>query len=210
MSAAWPTITELLTAPTPVEWLDAACAQWQDLLRDHANCEKKAASTAIALMFSYPQDSELALRLARLAREELKHFEQVERLMRQLGVRTQRQHPGRYAAGLRACLRSSEPDRRRDLLLAGALIEARSCERFGLLAPRLPAPIAQLYATLESAEARHYELYLNLAGRPDDASLLLRLTELARCEGQLAARPDPQFRFHSGPPLVPTAVQASC
>ena len=203
MTGAWPSIDALLTEKTPSAWVDAACLRWQDLLRDHANCEKKAASTAIALMFSYPEDSALALQLARLAREELRHFEQVERLMRVFGVSTQRQHPGRYAAGLRACLRSSEPDRRRDLLLTGALIEARSSERFSLLVPHLAKPIAELYGTLARSEARHYELYLNLAGEPGDPKLLTRLAEIAAVEADLATQPDEQFRFHSGPPTRP-------
>ena len=200
MSAGWPAIAHLLAKPTPLSWVELACERWPELLLDHASCEKKAASTAISLMFQYPEDGELSLQLARLAREELRHFEQVSRLMIQLGVPVQRQQPGRYAAGLRGCLRASEPDRRRDLLLAGALIEARSCERFRLLAPRLSAPIAELYFALERSEARHYQLYLNLAGDPADAALVSRLHEIAAVESELATAPDPQFRFHSGAP----------
>lgn len=200
-SPRWPTIAELLAKPTPQSWVDLACERWRELLVDHANCEKKAASTAIALMFQYPEDRHLAQQLARLAREELRHFEQVDRLMQQLGVVVQRQFPGRYAQGLRACLRASEPDRKRDLLLAGALIEARSCERFQLLTPRLPAPVADLYATLQRSEARHYELYLRLAGDPGDAALRARLAEIAAVEGDLASSDDAQFRFHSGAPI---------
>lgn len=196
----WPAIDALLARATPESWVAMACERWRELLVDHANCEKKAASTAIALMFQYPEDRALAQHMARLAREELRHFEQVDRLMQQLGVAVERQLPGRYAQGLRACLRASEPDRRRDLLLAGALIEARSCERFRLLAPRMPGPIAELYASLQHAEARHYELYLTLAGRSDDAPLLARLQQIAAVEGELASAPDSQFRFHSGAP----------
>ena len=200
MSAAWPGIAALLAKPTPASWVDLACERWAELLVDHASCEKKAASTAISLMFQYPEEIGLSLQMARLAREELRHFEQVHRLMMQLGVPPQRQQPGRYAARLRSCLRASEPDRKRDLLLAGALIEARSCERFRLLAPRLNTPIAELYGTLERSEARHYELYLNLAGDPSDTALVSRLHEIAAVEGELASAPDPVFRFHSGAP----------
>ena len=115
-----------LLAPTPAAWVEAAVAQWPQLLADHANCEKKAASTALALMFAYPEDRALATRLSRLAREELRHFEQVDKLMQQHSVPYLRVKPGRYASGLRAALRTHEPYRKLDLLLCGALIEARS------------------------------------------------------------------------------------
>ena len=131
---------EILLAATPAAWLAAAAARWRELIVDHANCEKKAASTALALMFAYPEDRELTLVLSRLAREELRHFEQVIALMATLGVGLVRQQPGRYAQQLRAALHTTEPARKLDLLLMGALIEARSAERFRLLAPLLPRP----------------------------------------------------------------------
>ena len=98
-----------------------------------------------------------------LAREELRHFEQVQSAMTDLGVAFIRQKPGRYAAGLRRELRTSEPGRKLDLLLSGALIEARSCERFRLLAERLPEPLGRFYGRLAESEARHFELYVGLA-----------------------------------------------
>ncbi|HKU16722.1 MAG TPA: tRNA isopentenyl-2-thiomethyl-A-37 hydroxylase MiaE, partial [Steroidobacteraceae bacterium] len=127
-------MSEILLAPTPARWFDVACERWRELLVDHANCEKKAASTALSLIFTYADDLQLTDRLSRLAREELRHFEQVQKLMTALGVPFERQRPGRYAAGLRTALRTADPGRKLDLLLTGALIEARSCERFRLLA----------------------------------------------------------------------------
>ena len=153
----------VLQAPTPQAWVNTAVERWREMLVDHANCEKKAASTALALIFAYPEDSALTMALSRLAREELRHFEQVQKMMIALGVQFERQHPGRYASGLRSQLRTSEPGRKLDLLLSGALIEARSAERFRLLSPRLQPPLAGFYAQLEKSEARHYELYLDLA-----------------------------------------------
>jgi tRNA-(ms[2]io[6]A)-hydroxylase len=198
-------MTSILTEPTPLSWLEAAAERWRELLVDHANCEKKAASTAIALMFAYPEDGELARQLSRLAREELRHFELVERLMRQLDVAPVRLGAGRYATSLRAALRQHEPQRKLDLLLAGALIEARSCERFRALAGRLPAPVAALYASLEASEARHESLYLRLAERHakviGETQWQARLAVLAAVEGALATQPDAQFRFHSGAPV---------
>lgn len=191
--------SSVLAAATPPAWIDAACRQWQDLLIDHAYCEKKAASSALALIFAYPERECENLLLARLAREELRHFEQVTRLMQSLSVPFRRLKPGRYAAALRAAMRTHEPARRVDLMLTGALIEARSCERFGLLAPRLPAVMGEFYADLERVEARHGQLYLELAAAADPG-WQQRLDDLAVVEAELILTPDEQLRFHSGPP----------
>jgi tRNA 2-(methylsulfanyl)-N6-isopentenyladenosine37 hydroxylase len=193
-------VDTLLAAATPAAWVDAAVERWREVIVDHANCEKKAASTALSLIFSYPEDHELCLGLSRLAREELRHFEQVQRMMISLDVPFARQTPGRYASGLRVLMRTTAQARKLDLLLAGALIEARSCERFRLLAPRLPAPLGPFYAQLSESEARHFELYVNFARTtaPDEWST--RLTTLARHEAELATAPDRELRFHSGPP----------
>jgi tRNA-(ms[2]io[6]A)-hydroxylase len=190
----------ILRAPTPPQWVAAALQRWRELLIDHANCEKKAASTALALMFTYPEDRALGSALSRLAREELRHFEQVQGHLEALGVPFTRQKPGRYAAGLRSVLRSADPGRKLDLLLTGALIEARSCERFALLAPRLAPPLGAFYAQLQRSEARHYEQYLTFARRCAPQEWEPRLAELAQREAELATAPDAEFRFHSGPP----------
>jgi tRNA-(ms[2]io[6]A)-hydroxylase len=194
----------ILAAPTPAAWVDAACGGWRELLVDHANCEKKAASSALALIFAYPEDQALSAALSRLAREELRHFEQVALMMRRLDVKFVRQRPGRYAAGLRCALRQHEPARQLDLMCANALIEARSCERFGLLSTRLQSPLDAFYGSLRAAEARHFELYVRLAHAADPshegADVLSRLAELAAVEAELATSLDDQLRFHSGPP----------
>jgi tRNA-(ms[2]io[6]A)-hydroxylase len=194
-------------APTPPDWVDAACAQWQALLIDHAYCEKKAASTALALVFAYPEQQDQNLALARLAREELRHYEQVTRMMQRLAVPFQRLRPGRYAGALRAALRTHEPARRLDLMICGAIIEARSCERFRLLAPRLAAPLGEFYAELERAEARHEGLYWGLAlaaaGEGGTPACERRLDELLAVEAELATSRDALFRFHSGSPAGP-------
>jgi tRNA-(ms[2]io[6]A)-hydroxylase len=193
-------IGSILAAATPDAWVDAAVARWPEVLVDHANCEKKAASTALSLIFAYPEDVRLALALARLAREELRHFEQVQRAMTALDVPFQRQRPGRYGAGLRAQVRTSESARKLDLLLTGALIEARSCERFRLLAPRLHPPLGSLYEQLSHSEARHFELYVDFARMMAPDEWRARLAWLAAREAELATEPDDELRFHSGPP----------
>lgn len=192
---------QVLCAPTAQRWFDVAAERWQELLVDHANCEKKAASTALSLIFTYAEDLALTDRLSRLAREELRHFEQVQKFMRELGVSFVRLSPARYADGLRRALRRDEPQRLLDLLLCGALIEARSCERFVGLAPRLSQPLAGFYGGLAQSEARHQQLYLRLAEqRAGEQQWRERLRELSSIEAELATSPDPQFRFHSGTP----------
>jgi tRNA-(ms[2]io[6]A)-hydroxylase len=208
----------LLRVPTPASWLQWASASHEVLLIDHANCEKKAASTALALMFAYAEDLELSARMSRIAREELRHYEQVARLIRSLEIAPRRLAPGRYAEGLRRLVAKSEPQREIDLMICGALIEARSCERFASLARELAtpagAPLRELFANLHTAEARHCRVYLELArraaARPGAAAALLpfdaRVDEFAALEATLITKPDAVFRFHSGPPQAPAGA----
>ena len=189
----------LLQSATDPRWFALAVERWQDLLLDHANCEKKAASTALSLMFAYPEDFELADRMSRLAREELRHFELVQQKLKTLGVPFRRLSPSRYAEGLRKSLRRTEAERRVDLLLTGALIEARSHERFIGLIPLLGEPLGPFYGSLAAAESRHAGLYLKLAEKRGE-NVVERLRELAAIEAELAVAPDPEFRFHSGTP----------
>jgi tRNA-(ms[2]io[6]A)-hydroxylase len=193
----------LLSVPTPAAWVDAACASPDVLLIDHANCEKKAASTALALMFAYAEDLELTDKMSRLAREELRHYEQVAKLIRKLGVAPLRLAPGRYAARMRRLVARAEPLREVDLMICGAFIEARSCERFAALANAIGAPLKELFEGLHNAESRHYRVYLDLARRAAKragAALEARVTAFAVLEAELITQPDAVFRFHSGPP----------
>ena len=193
----------LLRVPTPAAWIAQARALPDVLLIDHANCEKKAASTALALMFAYAEDLELTGKMSRLAREELRHYEQVAKLIRSLGVVPQRLAPGRYAERMRRLVAKTEPQREVDLMICGAFIEARSCERFAALSPAIGAPLGDLFQGLHHAEARHYKVYLDLAGRAAEragVALQARIEEFAALEAELITASDPVFRFHSGPP----------
>lgn len=195
------TPSTVLQVPTPARWFEVAAERWRELLVDHANCEKKAASTALSLIFAYPEDMALTDRLSRLAREELRHFEQVQKLMQELRVPFSRLQPSRYAEGLRKAIHRDEPARLLDLMLCGALIEARSCERFEGLAPKLAEPLRGFYSGLAVSEARHQSLYLRLAEqRTGSIDWQARLQQLAAIEAELVTSPDPQFRFHSGLP----------
>jgi tRNA-(ms[2]io[6]A)-hydroxylase len=189
---------------TPQAWLAAACARIPELLLDHANCELKAASTAIGFLYRYPERGVLGERMSRLAREELRHFEQVKKLMRERAVPYRRLTASRYAATLRQAARPGEPERLLDTLLIGAIIEARSCERFAALIPHLRPDLGGFYAALLASEARHFEQYLGLARSEtgcDDAAVNRRLSALKGIEDALITEPDPQFRFHSGVPI---------
>jgi tRNA-(ms[2]io[6]A)-hydroxylase len=192
-----------LAGATPQAWYDTARARWRDLLVDHAACEKKAASSALSLLFTYAEDMPFARALSRLAREELRHYEQVLARLNEAGIPYRRLPPGRYAVNLRRAVARLEPERRLDLTLVAALIEARSCERFLGLAGLLPGNLPQFYAALADSEARHGALYWDFArshaGRAG-LDCTARYAALAALEAELATSPDPEFRFHSGPP----------
>ncbi len=193
-------ISEFLAVPTPDAWIDEATSRIPELLLDHANCELKAASTALGFLYRYPERSELAQRMSRLAREELRHFEQVRRIMQDMQVPFRRLTASRYAGELRDAVRDHEPARMTDLLLVGALIEARSCERFARLAPELPERLGRFYSGLLASEARHFEHYIAFARAEGDAGdVEERLAELQALEAHLVTEPDSEFRFHSGP-----------
>ena len=197
-------ISEFLETETPDEWLDAATERLPEMLLDHANCELKAASTALGFLYRYPDRSALAQRMSRLAREELRHFEQVRSIMDDMDIPFERLTASRYAGSLRDAARRDEPYKLLDLLLIGALIEARSCERFAKIAPRLPEKLGKFYSGLLASEARHFEHYIAFAKSECDVidtEIEQRLEELKKIEAALILDPDPEFRFHSGCPL---------
>ena len=196
-------IAAFLETPTPDAWLDEACSRLPEMLLDHANCELKAASTALGFLYRYPERTALAQRMSRLAREELRHFEQVRSIMDDMEVPFERLSASRYAGGLREAVRPEEPHKLLDMLLIGALIEARSCERFAKIAPRLPEKLGRFYGGLLASEARHFEHYIAFARSEcgiDDGEIEARLDELKALEAKLITEPDDEFRFHSGNP----------
>lgn len=196
-------IASFLDTRTPVEWVEQAVLRLPELLLDHANCELKAASTALGFIYRYPDRYALVTQMSRLAREELRHFEQVKKIMNEMSVDFRRLSACRYAGALRDVVRLEEPLRLLDMLMTGALIEARSCERFAALVPQLPESLAGFYSGLLTSEARHFEHYLTLARNEADVSeteFESRLRELKCLESDLIVRPDENFRFHSGLP----------
>ena len=193
---------EFLNVPTPSQWVEAALDHLPQLLIDHANCEKKAASTAISLTFKYVDRTRLLHTMSRLAREELRHFEQVMDVMAQQGIEYVHISPARYAQQLHKLVRKAEPNRLVDLLVLGAVVEARSCERFVKLIPVLPENIASLYKQLVHSEARHFEDYLSLANEVsvEPGEVSTRVEKFLALDAELVTGKDAEFRFHSGVP----------
>ncbi|HFE45783.1 MAG TPA: tRNA-(ms[2]io[6]A)-hydroxylase [Nannocystis exedens] len=190
-----------LASITDPAWTRRALQNIDEILLDHAHCEKKAASTALSLIFRYPERPSLMVPLARLAREELAHFEEVIAIMRRRGQEFRRQLPSPYAASLMKCVRRQEPLRLLDTLLCCAMIEARSCERMQLLAEGLEEPaLARLYSGLLASEARHFNIYVDLARGLElvsEEALRERLAEVATHEATVVASAPDEPRMHN-------------
>ena len=196
-------IKAFLPCVTPDQWIEYALRSEHEatLLVDHANCEKKAASTALSLIHRYASYPVLVDKMSQLAREELRHFEQVLKLMRKRGISYGILSAARYAKGLYRAVRRNEPGRLVDTLIIGALIEARSCERFACLVPELDSELSDFYASLLKSEGRHFEDYLKLVESMCAANeVSMRLDVFRALEADLVLEPDTDFRFHSGPP----------
>lgn len=192
-------IHDFLPCATPRQWIDNALANQDLMLIDHAHCEKKAASTALSLMYRYVENTNLLNKMSRLAREELRHFEQVLAIINKRNVAYCHLTPARYAAGLRSAVRTEDPGRLVDVMVVGAIIEARSCERFAALVPFLDEELADFYSSLLKSEARHYRDYLALAEQANQGSVAGRVADFLAIEEKLVLEPDTEFRFHSGP-----------
>lgn len=188
-----------LASTTAPAWIERALANVDEILLDHAHCEKKAASTAVSLLFRYPQHASLLTPITELAREELAHFRLVVEHLNARGVAFARQVPSPYAAELMAALQPNEPQRAVDMLLCLALIEARSCERMKLLAEHLDdAPLRALYTGLLASEARHHQCYVDLASTLAPSSeVRARLRTLALHEADVIAQAPPVARLHA-------------
>ena len=197
-------IAQYLRVPTPEAWIKSAISNADLLLIDHANCEKKAASTALSLLYRYVEKPRLLQRLSRLAREELRHFEQVARVIEERGIAYRHVSASRYAGALKKIVRSHEPQRLVDTLLVASVIEARSCERFALLADVVDVQLAGLYRSLLDSEKRHFDVYRQLALEyGDEKDVRARIDLILEEENNFITTADKDFRFHSGPTVDP-------
>src|SRR6478752_729015 len=171
-----------LHVPTPERWLEQVESRLDLLLIDHAHCEKKAAGVAMNLLFSYVEHAELTRAMTEIVHEELDHFHQVRALLDRRGIRFYKLSPSAYGSKLHELASKHEPRRAVDRLLVAALIEARSCERFGLLRDHLAdRELADFYGSLFESEARHHSTYVRLAKYfQSEDEVHGRLAELAK------------------------------
>ena len=188
-----------LSERSSAAWLERALSDVDTILLDHAHCEKKAASTAMNLIFRYQHEPRLMRPMSELAREELEHFERVLTLMERRGVAFEPLEPSPYAAQLYKRVRKQEPHRLLDTLLVCSIIEARSCERMRLLADALEdEELARLYRSLLVSEARHHESFVQLAVSFSDVDTVqARLRELMDHEAEVLNRPTDGVRLHT-------------
>ncbi|WP_288417042.1 tRNA-(ms[2]io[6]A)-hydroxylase [uncultured Acinetobacter sp.] len=206
-------VIEFLGCQTPQAWLNEALNNLELLMQDHANCEKKAAGTAMNLMFRYSFFTDLQVKLAQLVREEMLHYEQVLELMKKRGQEWKAVSAGRYAGELRKQIRTYEPEALIDVLIIGAFVEARSCERFHALAPHVDDELGRYYRYLLKSESRHFEDYLALAlevaetakMKNPEEDIQQRIVQIREVEKNLILSADKVFRFHSGVPEAQAA-----
>ncbi len=204
MAELLPEIETFLQCETPKEWIEEAKKpeNLEILLIDHANCEKKAAFTALNLIMKYTELEDLQHKMSRLAREELRHFEQVAAIMKKRQVKYVYLEASKYAERLLKHLRKTPKGRLVDILIVGAYIEARSCERFFRVAPHLDEELSKFYMALIKSEGRHYQDYLKLAEKYAGESIEDRVVFYGEMEKEAILTPDAVFRFHSGIPML--------
>ena len=188
-----------LQTPTDPRWLAQVDAHLDQILIDHAHCEKKAAGTALNLIFHYVENRELCQEMTEIVQEELEHFHMVLDLLERRGIKFRRIRPSQYGRKLNDLVRKQEPDRAVDRLLIAGLIEARSCERFHALAKHVEdSELAEFYSSLFESEARHHTTYTRLAKHfAPDAVVQQRLEELYGIEATIISEGEPMPRMHS-------------
>ncbi|NVJ00957.1 tRNA-(ms[2]io[6]A)-hydroxylase [Myxococcus sp. AM009] len=179
----------ILHAATDARWLPLALERFDEVLVDHAHCEKKAAANALSMLQAYPDLPGLPSQMARLAREESAHLARVLDLMAARGLTLTKDAGDPYAQGLQKLIRTPAAERRMDRLLVAAVIEARSCERLSLLAEGLTDPaLARFYGELAQSEDGHQSLFYRLAvtaSEGDEASVKARLEWMLEREAQV-------------------------
>ena len=163
-----------LLSPTRPGWAELAAGKLEVFLPDHAVCEQQAALTALNLVAHYPEDDELVEAMSALAAEEVTHLRRLAKLLRRRGMHLMRRRPNPYVRSLRQhMVTESEPGMKVDRLLLGALIEARSCERFTCLlavVEKTDPEVAAILSDLGPAEKRHWEMFHRLAARGAEPS----------------------------------------
>jgi len=178
-------------------WLEVALEDLDAVHADHLHCERKAAQSALSLIRSYPERTDLVTAMARLAHDETRHVVQVSQLMNRRGQPASYDFGDDYAAALRDHIRKGEPARLLDRLLVFAIIEGRSAERLALLGGALPDDKARaLYQSLAEAEVRHRDIFLALARDAAPPAWRDRAAELAAVEAGILRNRTVVARIH--------------
>jgi tRNA 2-(methylsulfanyl)-N6-isopentenyladenosine37 hydroxylase len=191
-----------LQSASAVRWLGQVDQSLDEILIDHAHCERKAATTALNLMNSYTDDVDLGREMTTVVQEELEHYWMVIKLLDSRGIAFRRLQPGPYGRRLNLLIRPQEPDRAVDRLLVAGLIEARSCERFNLLRQHFrdrDTELADFYEGLFESEARHHSTYVRLTENfcADRSRVRERLDYLSAQESLIVAEGSDLPRMHS-------------
>jgi tRNA 2-(methylsulfanyl)-N6-isopentenyladenosine37 hydroxylase len=189
-----------LRLPTPDAWLDAVFADFDAFLLDHAACERKAFSTGVSLISSYPKERALVTAMLDFSREELEHFQRLHAILVARGLDLAPHEPDEYARALRTNIRKGEKEKLCDRLLVSGIIEARSCERLKLVADALVTrdpELAPTYVDLARAEARHHGLFFRLCrDQVGQAAAAARAAELLDFEAELIQSLPLRARVH--------------
>lgn len=187
-----------LAVPTDPVWIDAVMADFDAFLVDHAAAERKASATGMSFVVRYPDRPTLLEPMIAFAREELEHFHAVYRLVAQRGLSLTPDKPDPYVVPLLKGIRHGRDERLLDRLLVAGVVEARGCERFGLVAEALPAgDLKEFYADITRSEARHHGLFVRLAKEEfPEADVDARLAQLLVAEGAVVAGLQPRAALH--------------
>lgn len=188
-----------LLVATPASWAQVAAEDIDALLADHAHCEMKAAATGFRLLGSYPDRDALVDAMSALVREELRHFERVRALLLDRGLKLGKPRPDRYVKRLLSeSHRGATPGLQLiEKLIVCAFVEARSCERFRVLArTELPDNLAEFYAELALAEDRHHETFLDLARLYAEEDIEERIERVSKIEAEIIQSLPPLSAIH--------------
>lgn len=187
-----------LQVPTARAWVDAVMADFDAFLVDHAACERKAAATGMAFVVRYPDRPAMLEPIIAFAREELEHFHRVFEILLARGLQPGPDVPDPYVKRLTEQVRGGRDERLLDRLLVAAVVEARGCERFGLVAQALAGQeLEEFYVDITRSESRHHGLFVRLARQTlGVAAVEARLPVLLQAEAEIVRSLPPRAALH--------------
>ncbi len=183
---------------TPASWTRTVLADFDHFLIDHAAAEKKASGMAVSMLSHYPDRPELVKAMIDLSIEEMSHFRDVVKIMQTRGLQLGADEKDPYVNRLRQSMRRGSEVYLLDRLVIGGIIEARGCERFGLIGAALePGKLKSFYQTIASSESRHEALFIDLAIRYFDRDTVYeRLDQLLDIEAAIVKVLPHRARLH--------------